>query len=237
MEGERSKDPREEGPPQGAEKSAEQKQPAFRVVDRRHFANLEELPAGPAPQEKPRYPAFVEELMAKVADTQRRFEEKKKLMDEELRRSRERMEADFRRKLELERQHLLLPFLEILDNLDRALAAGRTGNNLSGFFQGIELVRAQFEAALRAQGVEAFPVLRLPYDPNTSQAVGVVPTSDPELDGMVVEEILRGFRMGERLLRPAQVRVGRLEAGAGERCREESGSPENADASVQAQHD
>jgi len=237
MESEGSKDPKAEGAPKGAEKSAEQSRPAFRVVDRRHFANLGELPAGPAPEEKPRYPTFVEELMARVAETQRRFEEKKKAMDEELRRSRERMEADFRRRLELERQELLLPFLEVLDNLDRALAAGRTGNSLSGFLQGIELVRAQFEAALRARGVEAFPVLHLPYDPNTSQAVGVAPTSDPQLDGMVVEEVLRGFRMGDRLMRPAQVRVGRLESGAGEGSRRESGSSENVDSPVQAQHD
>jgi molecular chaperone GrpE len=196
-------------------KSPGENLPAFQIVDKRHFINLDGPLDGAALEEKPRYPTFVEELMARVAETQRRFEEKKKLMDEEIRRSRERLEADFQRKLQIEKQKLLLPFIEILDDLQRALEAGRTSRNQAGFTEGIEMIAVQFKTALQAQGVEAVPVLNLPYDPNLGQAVGVLPVDDPKLDGVVIEELVRGYRMGGQLMRPAQVRVGRLQPGAG----------------------
>jgi molecular chaperone GrpE len=188
--------------------------PTFHVVDKRHFINLDGPLDAAVVEEKPRYPTFVEELMARVAEAQRRFEEKKKLMDEEIRRSRERLEGDFQRKLQIERQKLLFPFLEILDNLRRALESGRIAENQAGFTKGIEMIAAQFETTLQAQGVEAFPVLNLPYDPNLGQAVGVLPVDDPRLDGVVIEEVVRGYRMGDQLMRPAQVRVGQLQPGA-----------------------
>ena len=67
-----------------------------------------------------------------------------------------------------------------------------------------------FRSRLKALGVEAIPVLDQPFDPNQSQAVGTVEMSDLSRDGVVVEEVLRGYRLGDQLLRPARVRVGRL---------------------------
>ena len=52
----------------------------FRVVDKRHFADLENLPETPV-EDKPRYPSMIEELMAKLSETERRFDEKRKQVD------------------------------------------------------------------------------------------------------------------------------------------------------------
>lgn len=192
----------------GGQSAANDDRPEFQVVDRRGFTNLEDLDLSEVTEPAPRYPTFVEELMARVAETERKFEEKKEEMREETAKIRARLQADFERQLELEKQKLVLPYLDVLDNLERALssAAGAEG----GLREGIEATARLFRAALQKQGVESIPLVGQPYDPNVSEAIGVIPVSDPAQDGLVLEEVLGGYRMGELLLRPARVRVGSL---------------------------
>ncbi len=181
----------------------------FQVIDRRHFLNLEDIGKGPAVEEKPRYPSFVEELMGRMAETERQFEEKKILFESELTRTKARLEADYARRIELEKQKMLLPILDVLDNLERALAAASGANGEAGLRQGVEMTVSLFRSKLQTLGVEAIEVLQKPFDPNTGMAVGVVPVSDPVQDGVVQEEVLRGYRIGKQILRPAQVLVGK----------------------------
>ncbi len=183
--------------------------PHFRVVDKRHF--LEGDPSKPATsaEEAPRLPSYVEELRARVAQAERRFEDKVKLLDQEAARTRLRLEADYQRKLALSEQAIVVPFLEVLDNLERAMRAATTAEGLRELLAGVQMTADLFRAKLRAHAVERIEVLDLPFDPNLCQAVGVVPVSDQGKDGIVLEEVLSGYRMGESLLRPAQVRVGR----------------------------
>lgn len=181
----------------------------FQVIDKRHFLDLEHLEPPTAEEVKPRYPSFVEELLARVQATEKRFEERKAQMQEEIGRVRTRLENDFQRKLEQERQKILLPLIEVLDNLERALAA--RGSSAEALSEGIEMIAGLFRSKLQAQGVEAISALSQPFDPNLEQAVGVVPVTDPAQDGVVVEEVQRGYRMGDQLARPAMVRVGRYQ--------------------------
>jgi molecular chaperone GrpE len=58
-------------------------------------------------------------------------------------------------------------------------------------------------------GVEPVPAVGEPFDPEVHEAVDEVAVDDPTLDGRVVAELQRGFRFGDRLVRPAIVRVGR----------------------------
>jgi len=183
---------------------------AFQVIDRRHFLDLDKTQTPATAEEKPRYPSFVEELMGRLAATEKRFEEKKAQMHEEIMRTKARLEGDFQRRIEIERQKILLPFLEVLDSLERALAVASPGGDGENFRQGIELIAGLFRSKLQAEGVEAIPVLNQPFDPNLGQAVAVTSVVDPDQDGIVVDEVRRGYRMGEQLLRPAQVRVGQL---------------------------
>jgi len=183
---------------------------SFQVVDKRHFTNLDELPSDFVVEEKPRYPTFVEELLATKARTEERFEEMKTKLQEELERTKARLEADFERKVGLEKQEMILPLLEVLDNLERALDAPAKDAGVERLRQGIELTANIFRAKLQALGIEAIPVLDQPFDPNLGQAVGMVQVGDLEQDGIVVEEVLRGYQMGDQLLRAAQVRVGRF---------------------------
>jgi molecular chaperone GrpE len=183
--------------------------PQYRVVDRRHFTDAAtETPATGYVEEKPRYPTYVEELLAKVADTERRFKEKVAQIDQETARTRVRLEAEYERKLVLDKLNLMQPLLDVLDNLERALHTVSAGGNKADLLEGVKMTAALFQAKLKAQAIEPIEVINQPFDPNLSQAIGVVPVADQAKDGIVVEEVLRGYRMGETLLRPAQVRVG-----------------------------
>jgi molecular chaperone GrpE len=183
----------------------------FQVVDKRQFVNLDAIDSSTPGEEKPRYPTYVEELMARMAETERKFQEKKKQIDDEIGRTRSRLENDFERKLELEKQKIILPFLEVMDNLQRALnSAARTGTT-EHLLEGVQMTANLFRAKLQTMGIEIIPALNQPFDPNLEQAIGTIKVSDAGRDGIVLEEVQSGYCMNGQLLRPAQVRVGRLE--------------------------
>jgi len=184
----------------------------FQVIDRRPFANLDNLPLQAPLEEKPRYPTYVEELQARVSETQRRFEEMKSQMRDEVERTRARLHADFERRVQLEKRNTILPLLEVLDNLERALAAAGSARNPEALQQGIEMTVGLFRSKLRSLGVESIEVLNRPFDPHEGQATATVQVTSPDLDGIVVDEVARGYRMGDQILRPAEVRVGSYRA-------------------------
>jgi len=186
---------------------------SFQVIDRRPFANLDGLPLEPPVEEKPRYPTYVEELLARVSETQCRFEEFKGQMQQEVDRTRARLHADFERRVQLEKRNMILPLLEVLDNLERALAAAGSAKDPDTLREGIEMTAGLFRSRLRSLGIEAIQVLNRPFNPHEGQATATVQVSTPELDGIVVDELARGYRMGDEILRPAEVRVGAYRAG------------------------
>ncbi len=191
----------------GEKKDTEQSE--FQIIDKRHFVNLEAIDKTQAVPEKPRYPSYVEELMGRMAETERRFEEKKVLLDTELARVKSRLEADYERRIALEKQKMFLPLLDVLDNLERALGSVSESAPEGGLRQGVEMTVGLFRSKLQSLGVEAIEVREKPFDPNLSTAVGVIPVPDPDQDGVVKEEVLCGYRLGDQVLRPAQVLVGK----------------------------
>jgi molecular chaperone GrpE len=183
----------------------------FQVIDKRHFVNLDTIDTSTLPEEKPRYPTYVEELMARVAETERKFQEKKKQINEEISRAKIRLENDFERKLELEKQRLVLSFLEVLDNLQRAMNAASRMGTVEHLLEGVRMTADMFLSKLQSLGVEPIPALGQPFDPNLEQAVGTLKVAEASQDGIVIEELQPGYLMQGQLLRPAQVRVGRFE--------------------------
>jgi molecular chaperone GrpE len=194
-----------------ADKTGGEQPRDFQVIDKRHFTDPDAVPTGLPEEERPRYPTFVEELMGKVAEMEKRFEQKKSEMHSELARTRARLENDYERRIQIEKQKMLLPFLEVLDNLDLAVESASGGGNCNRLLEGITMTRSLFESKLQAQGIVAVAVLNEPFDPRISEAVGTVTVTDEARDGVVLEQAKRGYLFGEQLVRPAQVRVGRFE--------------------------
>jgi molecular chaperone GrpE len=183
----------------------------FQVIDRRQFMKIDKVDQGAVLEEKPRYPSYVEELMVRMSETERKFQEKKQQIDEEIIRTKTRLEIDFDRKLELEKQKIILPFLEILDNLQRAIDAASQTGTVEHLLEGVQMTAGLFRSKLQSLGVEPIPALGHPFDPNMAQAVGTIPVDNAIRDGIVMEELQTGYIMGGQLLRPVQVRVGRFE--------------------------
>jgi molecular chaperone GrpE len=99
----------------------------------------------------------------------------------------------------------LRSFLPALDSLERALAASTTGEE---FRSGIELIYRQLHDTLARLGVQPILARGERFDPSLHQAVQMVETDEAE-DQHVLEELQRGYKIKDRLLRPAMVRVAR----------------------------
>jgi molecular chaperone GrpE len=112
-----------------------------------------------------------------------------------------REQQDFRDYALAEALKSLLP---ILDSLDRALKTNAT--SVQEYLSGIELIDKQFHDALSKLGVEPVPAEGEVFDPNLHQAVQMVDTDEVK-DNHVIDELQRGYRIKDRLLRPAMVRV------------------------------
>ena len=101
-----------------------------------------------------------------------------------------------------QKKRLLLKFLPVLDNLERALAFRDSGE----LRDGLAATLRGFEAALESEGVTPVRTTGLPFDPEVAQAIGVTPDPDAA-DETVIAESQRGFKVDDELLRPALVVV------------------------------
>jgi molecular chaperone GrpE len=120
-----------------------------------------------------------------------------------------REQAEFREYALADALKALLP---ILDSLDRALKTNAA--SLDEYRSGIELIDKQFHDALAKLGVQPIAADGEAFDPNLHQAVQMVDTEDAE-DNHVIDELQRGYKLKDRLLRPAMVRVARNSKSSG----------------------
>jgi molecular chaperone GrpE len=138
-----------------------------------------------------------------------------------------RLQADFenfrrraaKERLEAEQyghQNLVKDLLTAVDNLDRAIDHARRSDSgdLESLLQGVELVRRDLGAALTRHGVAAIEAAGQPFDPSLHEAMQQVP-DDSVAPNTVVEELQKGYRLRDRLLRPARVIVSRRGGGGG----------------------
>ncbi len=99
----------------------------------------------------------------------------------------------------------LKAMLPTLDSFERAL---QTNKEKSEFRSGIELIYKQLQDALQKLGLRPIPATGEPFDPHLHEAIEMVDTKDAE-DHQIIEELQRGYKLKDRLLRPAMVKVAR----------------------------
>ena len=118
---------------------------------------------------------------------------------------RKRIDRERREQSESAAAGLLTEILPVVDNLERALVAP-SGPEAAGLRAGVELIHRQLVDLLRKRGVTPIEALGADFDPRFHQAVSQE-ASDSHRDGEVMEEMQRGYMLGDRLLRPAMVKV------------------------------
>lgn len=140
------------------------------------------------------------ELKDRLARRQADFENYRKRVERERTETYNRVVADIAAKL-----------LPVSDNLKRALDAESSveaaeSDEFRHFLSGVDLIWKQLTGVLDALGVKAIPSVGEPFDPHIHEAVVTEATDDYEPD-TVIQEIVAGYRLGDKLIRPALVKV------------------------------
>ena len=115
-----------------------------------------------------------------------------------------RLERRYEEQVEEEKKRLLLQFLSVADNLERALNHGDLNDD--GLRDGIQLTYQELQHLLAQEGVEQIAPEGQPFDPSYHEAVAIIPTSEAEAD-TVVAQLQKGYLYRDQLLRPAKVHV------------------------------
>lgn len=109
-------------------------------------------------------------------------------------------------------ERLLKDFLPVFDNFDRALDAAKSAADFESLRKGVEMTRKLFEDTLGKHGVKAFSAKGQLFDPNRHEAMTAAETTEMP-PNHVHSEVLRGFTLNDRLVRPALVVVSRTPSG------------------------
>lgn len=136
---------------------------------------------------------------------------------EELQQRLLRLQADydnFRRRTRLEKeafakyasQQLMEKLLPVLDNFERALAAGESAADVASFVKGVDMIFRQLTDVLAQEGLEPIQAAGEPFDPELHQAVMRV-ESEEHGDNVVVEELQKGYKLKDKVIRPSMVKV------------------------------
>ena len=193
-----------------------EKENELRVTDRRRvYLDNEGAERVNEEAEQPSLkPSYVEELEQRtraaekqVQEVQARFDQLRQQLQRETDETRQRLNRSADERAAGEKAKLITTLLPVMDNLTRAIDAAENASG-EAILEGLRGIATSFQNALGSAGVEPIVAVGETFDPELHEAVDTAETTG-DMDGKVIEEYSRGFRIGERLLRPARVKVGR----------------------------
>jgi len=193
-----------------------EEQPEVRVTDRRRIYLDDEGEHTNTEVEQPSLkPKYVEELEARtkaaerqVQEVQSRFDQLRQQLQRETDETRQRLNRAADERAAADKARFIASLLPVVDDLYRAIQAGEEGAGPDSLLEGIKRTANSFESSLANANVESVSAVGEAFNPELHEAVDTAEV-DSEMDGRVIEEYSRGFRIGDRLLRPARVKVGR----------------------------
>jgi len=191
-------------------------------TDKRRFDGEGERVKGDAPKtDKTKSPEVVklenelkderarrEAAEAKLVGVQQKFDEVKTQMERETQEMRQRLMKTLEDRAKQGQFNFLTTLLPVLDNLNLAIEHAERDASFENLIGGVKGTARSFEQALTNVGVEAVPAIGAEFNPELHEAVDMV-EADPGDDGKITAEYSRGYKFGERLLRPARVQVGK----------------------------
>jgi molecular chaperone GrpE len=159
----------------------------------------DEFPGTPAPElsEEDKLRAQVAELKDKLLRGQAEWDN-----------SRKRIERTKDEAVRYAGEALLEKLLPVLDNFETGMQAAKSATDAKAISQGFEMVLAQFQQVLREAGVEPIAAVGQPFDPHRHEALGHQ-DSEEHPEGHVISQTRKGYKLKDRLLRPASVFVAR----------------------------
>lgn len=148
---------------------------------------------------------------AKLVGVQAKFEEARAGLEKETAEMRSRLMKTLEDRAKHGQFEFLSRLLPVLDNLNLAVDASEKDPSIEHLREGVKGVVRSFEQALSGVGVEAVPSVGSRFDPELHEAIDMAEV-DAEQDGNITAEYSRGYRFGDKLLRPSRVQVGRARA-------------------------
>ncbi len=186
-----------------------------RVIDRRWWARSEDDKADDGPRSDK--PSYIEALEKRLEDKDvqlTNYAAKYKAAADEFEQTRIRLRREISKDIEREKRDVLAAFLDVVDNIDRAIDAARStaddNPTAARLVEGVELVKQQFLSTLEGFGVTPIDAAGQPFDPNLHDAISTVPVDEPDQTDVVIDVIKVGYAIGEDVLRPASVTVGKV---------------------------
>ncbi|WP_257447654.1 nucleotide exchange factor GrpE [Archangium lipolyticum] len=199
--------PRTDGPPQ-----EEQGQEAAAATATPETSTEQQSAQAAAPAvdaERQRLEAELDATRKRVDQLARAYQELMKDREE----FKQRLTRERERMMDVERGNVATTLLEAVDELDRCLAMSGEDTS-SPLAQGVKMIRDGLLSKLQQTGIERIQVVGLPYDPNTAEATDMELTPNPDEDQKVVAEARAGYRLKDRIIRPARVKVAKYVAPA-----------------------
>jgi molecular chaperone GrpE len=144
----------------------------------------------------------------KLVDVQKRFDEAKTSLEKETSEMRQRLMKTLEERAKQSQSNFLMTLLPVLDNLNLAIEHAEKDNSVEKLIGGIKGTARSFENALRETGVEAVPSVGVKFDPQIHEAIDMIEVKADQ-DDLITAEYSRGYKFGEKLLRPAKVQVGK----------------------------
>ena len=192
----------------------------IRVTDKRFWVRAEEDGAEQEPVSSLK-PTYVEELEQKRSEAEKKVEEIvasyrefRANAEAENRQARERIKNEYQKRVRQAQGEMVQKFIDIFENFERALIHARESPDLEGLLKGVELIHNQFGAVLAELGLEEVVKVGEPYNPELAEAVAVTEVFHQEEDNCVLEVVRKGYRLNQKLVRPARVRVGQAKTTA-----------------------
>lgn len=145
---------------------------------------------------------------AKLVGVQAKFEEAKSGLEKETAEMRSRLMKTLEDRAKQGQFNFLTQLLPVLDNLNLAVGASEKDPSIEHLRDGVKGVVRSFEQALASVGVEVVPATGTVFDPELHEAIDMAEV-DADKDGTITSEYSRGYRFGDKLLRPARVQVGK----------------------------
>ncbi|MGI8787478.1 MAG: nucleotide exchange factor GrpE [Pyrinomonadaceae bacterium] len=149
-----------------------------------------------------------ESAEAKLVGVQKKFDEAKAQMERETTEMRQRLMKTLEERAKQGQFNFLTTLLPVLDNLNLGIKASETDSSFEHLLSGVKGTARSFEQALASVGVEPIQTAGAEFNPELHEAVEMVET-DAEGDGKIVGEFSRGYKFGDKLLRPSRVQVGK----------------------------
>ncbi len=149
-----------------------------------------------------------ESAEAKLVGVQKKFDEIKSQMERETAEMRQRLMKTLEDRAKQGQFNFLTTLLPVLDNLNLAISASETDASFEHLLEGVKGTARSFEQALISVGVEPIISVCADFDPELHEAIDMIAVA-PEQDGKITAEYSRGYKLGERLLRPSKVQVGK----------------------------